>query len=132
LESNKLIDVTGTLTGNGSTTTDFVDPLTADRDPVSAAGIEYVTATPPVLEAYDEGPGSLPISLASVAPGGGSFGVDAGGLLIDTSAIHYGVGNFNSADEEFVASAPHAPVPGAVMLGAIGLGLVVSVRRRAP
>ncbi|MHC4092143.1 MAG: hypothetical protein ACYSVY_18040 [Planctomycetota bacterium] len=132
LESNKLVEVTGTLTGNGLTTTDFVDPLTGDRDPVSAAGIEYVTATPPAFEAYDEAPDSLPISLASAASSSESLGVDAGGLLIDTSLIHYGVGNFNSADDESVASAPHAPLPGAVMLGAIGLGLVGWVRRRAP
>ncbi|MHC4092144.1 MAG: hypothetical protein ACYSUQ_13330 [Planctomycetota bacterium] len=129
LGDNKLIDVTGTPTGNGSITIEFVDPVTGDLDPVSASGVEYFTATDLMFEAYNEASGSAPIGVASVLPGSGFFGVDAGGLLIDRIVVHDSLGSFN-VDNLVYARGAYTPAPGAVLLGALGLGLVGWLRRR--
>lgn len=97
-------------------------------DPVAATGIEDLTAAQLTLIPYSDEFGTSIGSTTSAEPGGlfGS-GVGAGDALIKSMKNHDSLGSLMKGNE---VPNFHTPVPGAVALGAIGLGLVGLIIRR--
>ena len=97
-------------------------------DPVRAAGIEFEAGAGPLQDmtfiANNEAGNLIGYTTRT---GEGFFGIYGGGTPIGSILFHDDAGSFNL--DNLVLSA-QIPVPAAVVLGAVGLSLVVWVRRR--
>ena len=97
---------------------------------VLAAGVDYDTATPLSILAYDDSGNLLNPEGSVTAPAGtvGFFGI-ASDIGIRTLLIHDSAGTFQLDNLKYGTAV--VPAPGAWALGALGLALVGLVRRRS-
>lgn len=120
---DQLIDVTGAGQGNsdGVIEISFVDP-------VEAAGVDYWTGTELHLLAYDVSDNLILGLDVTVGSGAGFIGIDGEGTLIKRIVIHDSIWGFGI--DNLRRGPTHVPLPGAALLGVVGLAAVGWVKRR--
>ena len=103
------------------------------EDGVQAAGIEYDTFTSLSLLAFDSN-GNLINTEGSITADpytSGFLGIASSNADIHAILIHDSAGTFSVDNLRFGTLAAVAPVPGALSLGALGLGLVFWTKRKS-